>query len=130
MTTYKECLSVLVAEKVMGWKLYNYEEHRDADSEEDYEDAYTTDEYGWDGRGSDKAAYDWSPESDANQAIEVLKKIAEADRDIAVEFTRCGTIVEVVIGWIEDDCWSRSVTATASSFAEAACMAALAVVDY
>ena len=68
-------LNAAVAEKVMGWKLYDYEKGRYAKTKADYVDAYTNDGWGWEGRSGDEYAHQWSPSTDIAAAWGVVEKM-------------------------------------------------------
>lgn len=71
-------LDAAVAEKVMGWKLYDYENGRYAKTKADYVDAYTNDGWGWEGRSGDEYAHQWSPSTDISAAWEVVERVKSA----------------------------------------------------
>ena len=115
---------IRVAEEIMGWTLYNHRGYYRASTQEDYDTAYDTDDWGWNGRGDDKSAYDWSPTEDASQALLVLEKITEQGNDIHIELLSNGAI-RFVIGWMDENSWSRNICAAGISFADTACLIAL-----
>jgi hypothetical protein len=64
-------LDILVAEKVMGWKLLNCDDGKPAQSDADYEDAMNNDGWAWD--GSQGYAWKWHPSTDIRDSIRVLE---------------------------------------------------------
>lgn len=67
----------LIAEKVMGWKLYNYTDSAYASNDAHYEDAARNDGWLWEGRGGDSEAWQWCPSTRPNDAQQVREKLAE-----------------------------------------------------
>lgn len=62
-------LDLAIAEKVMGWKLVNYNTDKPAVSPEDYADAANNDGWCWD--GLDGEAWEWKPSTDIAAAFQV-----------------------------------------------------------
>jgi hypothetical protein len=50
--------------EALGYKLYNYDQDRYADSDADYEDAFRNDGWTWENSDFDGEAYAYKPESD------------------------------------------------------------------
>jgi hypothetical protein len=65
----------LVAEKVMGWTLFNYEESRRAEPEE-WGDAQGNDGWSWDGQDNGDEAWEWKPTTDPVAAKVVRERLA------------------------------------------------------
>lgn len=68
-------LDALVAEKVMGWKLENYETSEPASTDRHYLDASRNDGWAWVGRETDIEAWQWQPSTDIAAAWEVVEKL-------------------------------------------------------
>lgn len=67
-----------VAEKVFGWRLFNYETGKYAKTEKDYSDAANNDGWTWDGRARSEEAWQFQPTTENSpHALEVLKWCAE-----------------------------------------------------
>ena len=66
-----------IAEKLLGWKLYNYDTNTYA-SPEDYDDASNHDGWEWRGEGCEDLgeAYRWSPSKLISHAMLAAKKVA------------------------------------------------------
>jgi hypothetical protein len=74
-------MDALVAERVMGWKLWSYDEDRYASTTDDYMDASVNDGWIWkDETGdSDGEAWEWQPSIDIRAAWEVVEKLDAPD---------------------------------------------------
>lgn len=69
-------LDAMVAERVMGWRLSNYEAEAAAASDADYADAAINDGWEWEGRATRREAWQWRPSTDIADAWEVVEKMA------------------------------------------------------
>ena len=69
-------LDRMLAEKVMGWKLFNYKTFNPASTEEHYADARRNDGWYWSGLENEEA-HRWHPTTDIAQAFMVAAKIGE-----------------------------------------------------
>lgn len=67
---------IRIAEKIMGWKLYNYETDEQATTPEHYADAMNNDGWRWEGDPDEsREAWQFHPESDWNHWREVEEKV-------------------------------------------------------
>lgn len=66
-------LDALVAEKVMGWRLVNYETYEPATTPEDYECAAYNDGWEWEGWDEVGEAWKWRPSTDIAAAWQVVE---------------------------------------------------------
>ena len=86
-------LDRLVAEKVMGWKLVNYETYMPAKTEADYADAANNDGWMWEGMAGDGEAWQWKPSTDISAAWQVWEKLRQSGEwcclDIGSDYDYC-----------------------------------------
>lgn len=76
-------LDALVAEKVFGWRLYNYDESRFAETERDYEDASYMDGWVWERDTITREAYQFKPSSSIADAWAIVDKFAPIVGDVS-----------------------------------------------
>ncbi len=76
---YHQRINRLVAEKVLGWTLTNYETYAKASSEADYEDAANNDGWSWHGTNClVDEAHEWQPSTDISQAWLLVERFGLA----------------------------------------------------
>lgn len=77
-----------IAEQIMRWDLYNYEEDRYASTDEDYEDAARND--GWTWMGSEdfdiREAHEWDPWRNLGQAMLLFFQFAQPFGECVIRF--------------------------------------------
>lgn len=66
-------VDAIIAEKIMGWTLENYDTYEPATTPEHYKDASESDGWAW--NGFDREAWQWQPTRNIKQAFEVLEKM-------------------------------------------------------
>lgn len=70
-------LDILIAERVMGWKLLCYESDVYAKEPGQYDDAMRNDGWLWDGDIISREAHEFNPSIDMAAAMEVVEKVSQ-----------------------------------------------------
>lgn len=87
-----------IAEKVMGWRLVNYETCEPARTPADYADAAQNDGWTWEGRQvDDREAWTWQPSTDIACAFEIVDHLLTTeDRDFQLYVS--GALIRADLG--------------------------------
>lgn len=130
-------LDVDVAEKVMGWTLYNHqsEDGFDASAKEHYEEAMSNDGWSWKGRDGHDEAWMFRPSEEMESAMEVVDKVINlipdtCTFDIHAIFPGSGDSPEWWAGF--DGLWDKETVlgrGNGDSVTEAICRAALDFIE-
>lgn len=110
-------LDILVAEKVMGWRLLCYESGVFAYEPGQYDDAMKNDGWAWNGDKENREAHEFNPSTDIACAWEVFEKLSQLSSVFKSDTPF----------WC---CWWGDVYETGLTAPHAICLAALKAVGH